>query len=63
MPTLYTALRAQHRHTVPVPKPHIPQAPKQYRFEANKPLLASEQMLLGEFAHGRPATEKEKIPK
>jgi monoamine oxidase len=63
MPTLYTALRAQHRHTIPVPKPHIPRAPKQYRFEANKALLASEQMLLGEFAHGRATKEKKKIPK
>lgn len=62
MPTLYTALRAQHRHTILVPKPHIPRAPKQYRFEANKALLVSEQMMLGEFAHGRPSKEKRKIP-
>src|ERR1700721_760223 len=62
MPTLYTALRAQHRHTIAVPAPHVPWPAQKYRFEGNKPILASEQFLLQEFAHGRVPKEKKPTP-
>jgi hypothetical protein len=62
MPTLYTALRAQHRHTIVVPTPRLPQPSPKYRFEGNKPILASEQFLLKEFAHGRLPREKRLPP-
>jgi monoamine oxidase len=45
MPTLYTALRAQHRHKLVVPKPSLPK-PKKTVAETTKPLLASEQFLM-----------------
>jgi monoamine oxidase len=63
MPTLYTALRAQHRHTMAVPAPHVPQPTGKYRFEGRKPILASEQFLLEEFAHGGATRKKRPTPK
>src|SRR5712671_1997236 len=45
MPTLYTALRAQHRHKLLVPTQSLPK-PKKAVGEKTKSLLASEQFLM-----------------
>jgi len=62
MPTLYTALRAQHRHKIPVPKAHVPRAPKRYRLVGNKAILATQQLLFETSAKGLPAKEKKPKP-
>jgi monoamine oxidase len=45
MPTLYTALLAQHRQKLVVPRPPLPK-PEKAQVETTKPLLASEQYLM-----------------
>jgi monoamine oxidase len=64
MPTLYTALRAQHRHKISAAKTHIPRAPKRFRFVGNKAILQTQQVLLSTAARGIPAkASKQQRPK
>jgi monoamine oxidase len=61
MPTLYTALRAQHRQKLVAPKAQpLPKLAKPAKTE--HPLLRTEQQMVVNYAIGVPVTDKRRLP-
>src|SRR5260370_38825961 len=62
MPTIYTALCAEHRHKLVVKIPRVP-APDKALVETNLPLLAGEKLLLARAGTRAPVKLKKKRQK